>query len=48
MFAYVCTLSEHEQAEIRKKLVNAGVSGEDLELAMNSRICDIEEVYDEA
>lgn len=41
---YVCTLSEREQAEIKTKLVDAGVSGEDLELAMNSRLCDLEEV----
>ena len=44
MGTYVCTLSERIQTEIKKKLIDAGISGEDLELAMNSRLCDFEEV----
>ena len=40
--AYICTLSTIKQEEIRKTLELAGFSYEDIELAMNSRVCDVE------
>ena len=40
--AYICTLSDEQQKHIRKALENAGFDTEDIELAMNSRMCDIE------
>lgn len=41
--AYICTLPPAEKQEaIRKALENAGFSFEDIELAMNSRVCDVE------
>lgn len=40
--AYICTLPAEKQEAIRKALENAGFSSEDIELAMNSRVCDVE------
>lgn len=42
--AFICTLTTEEQATIRELLIFAGITGDDLELAMNSRVCDLEEV----
>jgi hypothetical protein len=41
---YICTLTEEKQEEIRNALVDIGLSDEDIELAMNSRVCDLEEI----
>ncbi len=41
---YVIQLSEKEQALIRECLENKGIHGEDLELAMNSKLVDLEEL----
>lgn len=40
---YICQLSENEQNEIKYKLISMGLSHEDIELAMNSRLCDLED-----
>ena len=39
---YICTLPTIEQENIRKALELAGYDSEDIELAMNSRVCDVE------
>lgn len=41
--AFICTLPVEEQNRIRETLENVGVSAEDIELAMNSRVCDVEQ-----
>lgn len=42
--AYICTLDIEVQNDIKAKLIAKGITGEDLELAMSSRLCDLEEV----
>ena len=44
---YICTLDIEIQNSIKAKLIAKGITGEDLELAMNSRLCDLEEVLQE-
>lgn len=39
---YICTLPAEKQDAIRKALENAGFSSEDIEMAINSRVCDVE------
>jgi len=39
--SFICTLSDDEQNSIRDLLVLVGISGDDLERAMNSRVCDL-------
>ena len=46
MTRYIWTLTQAEQAAIMHALLLAGVEGEDLELAMNGRICDLEDTID--
>lgn len=41
---YVTQLSEEHQALIRECLESKGIRGEDLELAMDSKLIDLEEV----
>lgn len=41
---YVCELSENTQKQIRKQLVKIGFCEEDIEIAMNSKISDLEEI----
>lgn len=41
---YVMQLSEEQQAVIRECLEANGIHGEDLELAMNSKLVDLEEL----
>jgi hypothetical protein len=41
---YVIQLSTEEQEKIREKLISIGIEGKDLELAMNSKLSDLEEV----
>lgn len=41
---YVIQLSMEEQEKIREKLISVGIKGEDLELAMNSKLSNLEEV----
>jgi len=43
MTRYIWTLSQDEQAAIMTALLLAGIEGEELELAMNGRICDLED-----
>jgi len=43
MTRYIWTLSEFQQAAIMAALLLAGIEGNDLELAMNGRICDLED-----
>lgn len=40
--SYICTLSDEQQEQIRKALEDAGFDAEDIELTMNSRVCDVE------
>ena len=42
--SFICTLTEEKQEEIRNALVDIGLSDEDIELAMNGRVCDLEEI----
>ena len=46
MTRYIWTLSQQEQAEIYTALLLAGIEGNDLELAMDGRICDLEDTID--
>ena len=39
---FICQLPQATQDAIRNQLVKAGLSFEDIELAMNSRLCDLE------
>lgn len=43
MTRYIWTLTAEEQAAIMTALLLAGIEGEDLELAMDGRICDLED-----
>ena len=43
MTRYICTLTTKQQAAIMAALLLAGIEGNDLELAMNGRICDLED-----
>lgn len=43
MKRYIFTMSHEEQAQIIEALHIAGIDGEDLERAMNGRICDLED-----
>ena len=43
--AYICTLPEEKQNEIREALVEKGLSEECIEVAMNCRVCDLEELF---
>lgn len=38
---YICTLPEHERARIELALMEAGIEGDDLRRAMESRVCDL-------
>ena len=38
---FICQLPQATQDAIRRELVNAGLSFEDIEIAMDSRICDL-------
>lgn len=41
---YICQLSAKYQDQIREKLTEKGINKEDIETALNSRLCDLEEV----
>lgn len=43
MTRYIWTLSQAEQAAIMHALLLAGIEGEELEIAMNGRVCDLED-----
>jgi len=43
-FTYICTLEKNEQATIEQALKTAGMEGQDLQDAMDSRIVDVEDV----
>ena len=45
---YICTLSTEFQSEIRQALIRKGISGDDLERAMNSRYCDVIDILRES
>ena len=46
MTRYIWTLTQDEQAAIMTALILAGVEGDDLERAMDGRICDLEDTID--
>lgn len=46
MTRYIWTLSAEVQREIMAALLAAGIEGDDLELAMDGRICDLEDTID--
>ena len=41
---YICQLSVRYQNYIRQALTEKGINEEDIETALNSRLCDLEEV----
>lgn len=43
---YIWTLPQEVQCEILHKLLLAGIEGEDLERAMDGRVCDLEDTID--
>lgn len=43
---YICTLNEVVQSTIRSELRSLGTSESDIELAMSSRLCDLEDSID--
>ena len=43
---YVCQLPENIQKEILNDLINAGISGTDLDNAMDSKLIDLEDTID--
>ena len=43
---FIYTLPQSIQQEIYLALLLAGIEGEDLELAMSSRVCDLEDTID--
>jgi len=46
MTSYVWALSQEEQVEIMHRLILAGIDGEDLERAMDGRVCDLADTID--
>ena len=40
---FICTLSTKDQLAIKQKLESAGLDSAEIEVAMNSRLCDIED-----
>ena len=48
MTEYIWLLPTEEQCEIITKLVLAGIEGEDLERALDGRVCDLEDTIDGA
>lgn len=44
--AYIWTLPQGIQQEIRTRLELAGVEDDDLELALDGRVCDLEDTID--
>lgn len=46
MTRYIWTLSQEEQQLIYERLLMAGIDGEDVERAMDGRICDLEDTID--
>ena len=43
---FICQLPQATQDAIRNQLVKAGLSFEDIELAMNSRLCDLSDTIE--
>lgn len=43
---YICTLDDIIQNTIRSELRSLGTSESDIELAMSSRLCDLEDAID--
>ena len=43
---YICTLDDIIQNTIRSELRNCGASESDIEIAMASRLCDLEDSID--
>ena len=44
--SYIWTLPQQVQQEIYNALLMAGVDGEDVERAMDGRVCDLEDAID--
>ena len=43
---FICQLPQATQDTIRNQLVKAGFDSESIELAMNSRLCDLEDTIE--
>lgn len=43
---FICQLPQTTQDAIRNQLVKAGFDSESIELAMNSRLCDLEDTIE--
>ena len=43
---YICTLTTADQNRMRQQLENIGLSDEDIEIAMDGRICDLEDTIE--
>lgn len=41
---YICQLPIKYQTQIKQKLTEKGINKQDIETALNSRLCDLEEV----
>lgn len=46
MTEYIWLMSQDEQCAIMHELVLAGIEGDDLERAMDGRLCDLEDTID--
>lgn len=42
----ICQMSESAQDKIRQELMEHGLEGQELEEAMNGRLCDVEDTID--
>ena len=43
---FICQLPQATQDAIRRELVKAGFDSDDIEIAMNSRLCDLEDTIE--
>lgn len=44
---FICQLPEKYQNKIRRTLIENGINKTDIETALNSRLCDLEETLNE-
>ena len=44
---YIAELNESEQNKIKEYLISIGINGEDLVLAMNSKVSDIDYLFED-
>lgn len=43
---FICQLSERTQKEIENELIDLGLSSEDVQNALDSRLCDLSDTID--